>query len=54
MKYMMPLRSSATQIRRQEQNAACRLAAAGKQAAQEREQFRDLEERLLRTEQFSQ
>ena len=54
MKYMMPLRSSATQICRQEQNAACRLAAAEKQAAQEREQFRDLEERLLRTEQFSQ
>ncbi len=30
-----------------------RLAAAEKQAAQEREQFRDLEERLLRTEQFA-
>ena len=54
LKYMMPLRSSATQICRQKQNAACRLAAAEKQAAQEREQFRDLEERLLRTEQFSQ
>ena len=53
MKYMMPLRSSAAQICRQEQKPACRLAAAEKQAAQEREQFRDLEERLLRTEQFA-
>lgn len=31
----------------------CRLAAAEKEGAQEREQFRDLEERLLRTEQFA-
>ena len=31
----------------------CRLAAAEKQAAEEREQLRDLEERLLRTEQFA-
>ena len=53
LKYMVPLRSSATQICRQEQNTACRLAAAEKQAAQERAQFRDLEERLLRTEQFA-
>ena len=31
----------------------CRLATVEKEAAQEREQFRDLEERLLRTEQFA-
>ena len=35
------------------QPAVCRLTTAETQAAQEREQFRDLEERLLRTEQFA-
>lgn len=35
------------------QPGMCRLAAAEKETAQEREQLRDLEERLLRTEQFA-
>ena len=34
-------------------SGACRLATVEREAAQEREQFRDLEERLLRTEQFA-
>lgn len=45
----LPQRRSPAPMR----SGACRLATVEREAAQEREQFRDLEERLLRTEQFA-